>query len=289
LESVGDSSNYVSEILRILRLKASEILPYLHKQLYARTFCDNLVDAMASLYISNIGMCKPVSEAGAEQMLLDYYALKEGLLKIPNAGAEDGAQPPPAAFVKRATSSLSKIETLLKPLQVRPSPPEALVQAYLIHIGDRSEANFKKILELKGMVRKDQSSLIDIFNAHAGAPNYANLPASSPLVANLQVTEGRHASSGLASFRDATGTPSLGGGRFDPSTFGTAIMNAAREGVDRFGSPAVGTSGRKSLDEGIAADATQHTAATNLNENLKNIGKFFRRDTGGFRGFGSKG
>jgi hypothetical protein len=62
-------------------------------------------------------------------------------------------------------------------------------------------------------------------------------------------------------------------------------MNAAREGVDRFGSPTVGTS----LDEGVAADATQHTAATNLNENLKNIGKFFRRDTGGFRGFGSKG
>lgn len=290
LESVGDSSNYVSEILRILGLKASEILRYLHKQAYARTFCDNLVDAMASLYISNIGMCKPVSETGAEQMLLDYYALKEGLLKIPNVNAEDGAQPPPTAFVKRATSSLSKIETLLKPLQVRPSPPEALVQAYLIHVGDRSEANFKKILELKGTARKDQPSLIDIFNAHAGAPNYANLPASSPLVANLQITEGRHASSGLASLRDAAGTPGLGGGRFDPSTLGTAIMNAAREGVDRFGSPAVGTSTRRSLDEGVAgqhADGTQHTAATNLNENLKNIGKFFRRDTAGFRGFGS--
>lgn len=291
LESVGDSSTYISEFLRILRLKSSEILRYLHKPVYARTFCDNLVDGMATLYVANIGICKPVSEVGAEQMLLDYYALKEGLLKIPNVNADEGAPPPPAAYIKRATHSLAKIETLLKPLQVRPSPPEALVQAYLIHIGDRSEANFRKILDLKGTLRKDQPTLVDIFNAHSGAPNYANLPASSALVSNLQITEGKHPTSGLASLRDATGTPSLAGGRFDPSTFGTAIMNAAREGVDRFGSPALGTSGRRSLDEAVPGqhtDGVQHTAATNLNENLKNIGKFFRRDTGGFRGFGSK-
>jgi len=290
LESVGDSSTYIAEILRILQLRSSEILHYLHKPVYARTFCDNLVDGMASLYITNIGLCKPVSEVGAEQMLLDYYALREGLLKVPNINAEEGAPPPPAAFTKRATNSLSKIEMLLKPLQVRPSPPEALVQAYLIHIGDRSEANFKKILDLKGTPRKDQPNLVDIFNAHSGASNYANLPVSSPLVANLQISEGKHPTSGLASVRDATGAPGLGG-RFDAATFGTAIMNAAREGVDRFGSPSLGASTRKSLDEampGQQADGSQHSATTNLNENLKNFGKFFRRETGGFRGFGSK-
>jgi len=292
LESVGDSSTYIAEVLRILQLRSSEILHYLHKPVYARTFCDNLVDGMASLYVTNIGLCKPVSEVGAEQMLLDYYALREGLLKVPNINAEEGAPPPPAAFIKRATNSLSKIETLLKPLQVRPAPPEALVQAYLIHIGDRSEANFKKILDLKGTPRKDQPTLVDIFNAHSGASNYASLPVSSPLIANLQISEGKHPTPGLTSVREVTGTPGLGGGRFDPATFGTAIMNAAREGVDRFGSPSLGTSARRSSDEaapGQQADGSQYSAATNLNENLKNIGKFFRRETGGFRGFVSKG
>lgn len=72
-------------------------------------------------------------------------------------------------------------------------------------------------------------------------------------------------------------TPNLGGGRFDPAGLGNAMLGAVREGVDRFGSPAPGQEG-----SGVGEKEGQ----TKLNENLKNIGKFFRRDVGGFRGFG---
>jgi hypothetical protein len=180
---------------------------------------------------------------------------------------------------------MSKIDQLLKTLQVRPSPPEALVQAYLIHIGDRSEANFRKILELKGIRKQDHASLIDLFNAHSGSPNYANLPASSPLLTpiNLSAPQGTSAIAGL-NVKTQT---------FDASTFGSALMNAAREGVDRFGSPSLGvaTGGHArtasndvaSPDGSAAAVIGGAGAATaaGLNENLKNIGKFFRRDVGG--------
>jgi hypothetical protein len=53
---------------------------------------------------------------------------------------------------------MGRLDPLLKTLQVRSSPPEALVQAYLIHIGDRSDTNFRKILELKGVRKQDQTA-----------------------------------------------------------------------------------------------------------------------------------
>lgn len=173
---------------------------------------------------------------------------------------------------------MSKIDPLLKTLQVRPLPPEALVQAYLIHIADKSDTNFRKILDLKGIRKTDQTQLLDLFAAFRASPNHENLVQNSPLLTPLQI-QSAHIGTGIGSLGNAAGvmgTPSLGGGRFDPSGFGSAIMNAARDGVDRFGSPGPG---QQSAAEGAEQKG-------NLNENLKNIGKFFRRDVGGFRGFG---
>lgn len=68
MESVGDQSSYVGEMTRRVDTKASEILGMLHKQQYARAFCDNVVELIANTYISNIFQCKPISEVGAEQV-----------------------------------------------------------------------------------------------------------------------------------------------------------------------------------------------------------------------------
>lgn len=138
----------------------------------------------------------------------------------------------------------------------------------MIHIADRSENNFKKILELKGIRKQDQASLLDLFRAHCGAPSYAKLLETGTILTNLQLNP---AAQGPNSAIAATTAP-----KFDASTFGSALMNVAREGVDRFGSPSLGSS--SSPDPGSAnADG----GTSQLNENLKNIGKFFRRDVGG--------
>lgn len=68
LESVGDQSPYVGELLRNVRTRGAEILGLLHKQQYARAFCDNLVELLANAFITNIVQCRPVSEVGAEQV-----------------------------------------------------------------------------------------------------------------------------------------------------------------------------------------------------------------------------
>ncbi|KAF2400318.1 hypothetical protein EJ06DRAFT_549039 [Trichodelitschia bisporula] len=265
LDSVGDQSSYVTEMLRIIKESCTATLLLLHKPQYARAFCDHVVDAVVGLFLTSVMQCKPVVEVGAEQMLLDAYTLKKPLLELPTLTAP-GTQPP-AAFTKRATIALSKLDPLLKTLQVRPHPPEALVQAYLIHIGDRSEANFRKVLELKGVRRPEHAALVDLFNAHAAGSSYAHLPAANPVLAGLTLAPPQP--------KEATLAPQQ---RFDAGAFGSALINVAREGVDRFGSPVLGGAGQGKEVE----------AGTQLNENLKSIGKFFRRDTG-FGRFGSKG
>ncbi|KAL8706724.1 MAG: hypothetical protein Q9201_000249 [Fulgogasparrea decipioides] len=310
LESVGDQSSWVAEMVRVIKHKAAEILGMLHKQQYARAFCDNLVDSIANVFIVNIFQCKPVSEVGAEQMLLDSYALKKGceeLLTI-NGAANT---PLPAGYIKRVNQTMSRLNPILKTLQVRPSPPEALVQAYLIHIADKSDTNFRKILDLKGLRKQDHSHLIELFQAHRASPRNEKLPQTSALLTPLTVTG---VSTGGAGPTIASSIGSLPGAatlstsnlpaRFDPSTFGNAIMNAARDGVDRFGTPNLGGStpaahtplgamsppsqqgqpGRASFEVPTAA---MGVGAANLNENLRNIGKFFKRDMGGFGRFGS--
>jgi vacuolar protein sorting-associated protein 53 len=192
-------------------------------------------------------------------------------------------------FVKRATQSTSKIDSLLKTLQVRPSPPEALVQAYLIHIADRSDVNFKKILDIKGIRKIEQSSLVDLFNAHCQSDVNQRLPLTSALMTSLQSLAGNPSSLSGSVVANAvskdsharsnsSGSP-MGGNRFDPSTFGSAIMNAAREGVDRLGSPIGGESAS-------AGDRLNDSGpGSNLNENLKNFGRFFKREGGAFGRF----
>jgi hypothetical protein len=103
LESVGDQSTYVSELLRNAKETSGEILKYLHKQQYARAFCDNLVDLMATTYIANIVQCKPISEAGAEQMLLDSYVLKKGFTELPTLNEEPGTAPPSRYVISEST------------------------------------------------------------------------------------------------------------------------------------------------------------------------------------------
>ncbi|GBF60474.1 vacuolar protein sorting-associated protein [Trichophyton mentagrophytes] len=318
-DGVGDQSPYVEVLLSNLKSISDETLGMLHKQQYQRAFADNLVEHTSTSYISNIYQCKPVSEAGAEQMLLDSYGIKTGLTGL--------LSPAPTAFIKRVHQSFQKIDTLLKTLQVRAVPPEALVQAYLIHIADRNDNNFRKILDIKGIRSKqEQNRLVELFQAHKTSNRHApNLQESNPLISYLQppappapaaptVAQGL----GLANLGGTTASSSGANAlptRFDPSMLGSALISAARDGVDRLGTPGLGNlgntpggisggsgravagsvaqsgSGTPLSNQNISstgqnADASEgaSSAAANLNENLKNIGKFFRRDLSGLGG-----
>lgn len=162
---------------------------------------------------------------------------------------------------------MTRIDPLLKTLQVRPSPPEGLVQAYLIHIGDKSDSNFKKILELKGVRKQDQPHLLELFQIHREGSTNDKLVAQSALLASLMNTPGMGSTVGSIN-PSAALMAAQGAARFDAASLGEKLLSAARDGVERIGTPAQqGASGQQ--------------AAATMNENLKNFGKFFRRDIGG--------
>ncbi|KAK7986929.1 hypothetical protein PG988_001917 [Apiospora saccharicola] len=294
MESVGDQSSYVGEVVRQVNTKTEEILAVVVKPQYARAFADNLVEHLSTTYISNIVQCRPVSEVGAEQMLLDKYVLTkafENLLSYHNPSSE--AHVPPAGFVKRVNAAMTRIDPLLKTLQVRPSPPEGLVQAYLIHIGDRSDTNFKKILELKGVRKQDHGHLLELFTIHRDSASNDKLLQQSPLLTPLLSSNGL-GSTGLGISVGNTGLGIGGSGagaaqRFDPTSLGEKLLNAARDGVERIGTPSAqqgGGSGGPGGSSGAGGNGAAGGGA--INDNLKNFGKFFRRDIGG-SGSGSGG
>ncbi|GAW11374.1 hypothetical protein ANO14919_007180 [Xylariales sp. No.14919] len=281
MESVGDQSSYVGELVSHVNAKTEEILGIVVKPQYARAFADNLVEHIANTYIANIVQCRPVSEVGAEQMLLDKYVLTkafENLLSYHNpSSSSTPSSTSSASFVKRVNNTMTRIDPLLKTLQVRPSPPEGLVQAYLIHIGDRSDTNFRKILELKGVRKTDQPHLVELFGIHRdAAPSTGGnkLVAQSPLLTPLLMSSGLGSSSLVGGLNaTASATPA----RFDPTSLGEKLLSAARDGVERIGTPSgVQMQGAAGGNGGASAVGGQNAAS--INENLRNFGKFFRRD-----------
>ena len=227
-------------------------------------------------------------------MLLDVYNLKRGFENLPSLGSNKKTATP-TTYLKRVNQATSRIDPILKTLQVRPSPPEALVQAYLIHIADKSDNNFRKIIELKGLKKQESSQLLELFQAHRSSPKNDSLAQSSPVLTPLNVGSGPSAvPSGLGSLSHAASlsTSNLPG-RFDPTNFGNALMTAARDGVDRFGSGA-GTPSESRLTSpppptnrrALSPDTQVNASTGNLNENLRNIGKFFKvtNNIGGFGG-----
>lgn len=287
LDSVGDQSPYIGELTRAIATRTREILALIHKHQYARALTDHIVDALATAFTATIAVAKPISEAGAEQLLLDAHALKQCLAELPSLAP--GAPPPtiPATHTRRVATTMSRVDALLKTLQVRASPAEALVQAYLIHVADGNEANFRRVLDLKGISRqKDQAPLVELFNAFRAAR--PDLPASSAVLAPLAAAgAGSPAppAPGTAAAQTAAG-------------FGASLLSAARDGVDRLGgggggatpAPAsdVAGAGPPSRTGSPALGGAEVEAPRNLNENLRGIGKFFRRDMSGFGRFGGR-
>lgn len=225
-------------------------------------------------------------------MLLDKYVLIQGFSTLLSHSPAATSHGPSTSFVKQVNQSMGRLDPLLKTLQVRPSPAEGLVQAYLIHIGDKSESNFKKILELKGVRKPDQPHLVVLFQIHRDSPRDGSgeLVQNSPLLTPLVIGSG-DGKGGIAGLG-----PAIASGVYPPglsarnaSAFGEKLFSAARDGVERIGSgtgtPALsGSSNAVPQREGSMDMGTEGDAKATLNENLRNIGKFFRRDMSGFGG-----
>ncbi|KAE8677387.1 Vacuolar protein sorting-associated protein 53 B [Hibiscus syriacus] len=92
------------------------------------------------------------------QMLLDTQAVKTILLEIPSLGRQTSGA---AGYSKFVSREMSKAEALLKVIL---SPVDSVADTYRALLPEGTPMEFQRILELKGLKKSDQQSILDDFN-----------------------------------------------------------------------------------------------------------------------------
>ncbi|GAB4830381.1 HIT domain protein [Ancistrocladus abbreviatus] len=159
LESVGDQSEYVNGINTILTTSVP-VLGSLLSPIHFEFFLDKLASSLGPHFYLNIFKCKQISETGAQQMLLDTQAVKTILLEVPSLGRQTSGAANYSKFVSR---EMSKAEALLKVIL---SPVDSVADTYRALLPEGTPAEFQRILELKGLKKADQQTILDDFNKH---------------------------------------------------------------------------------------------------------------------------
>ncbi|OWM73150.1 hypothetical protein CDL15_Pgr001264 [Punica granatum] len=154
LESVGDQSGYVNNINLMLN-NSIPVLGSLLSSIYFQFFLDKLASSLGPRFFSNIFKCRQISETGAQQ----------------TSSA--------ANYTKFVSREMSKAEALLKVIL---SPVDSVADTYRALLPEGTPMEFQRVLELKGLKKADQQSILDDFNKHG--PGITQPPASvAPAVA----------------------------------------------------------------------------------------------------------
>ncbi|KAI8584232.1 hypothetical protein K450DRAFT_218778 [Umbelopsis ramanniana AG] len=184
VESVGDQSSYVSDLQSCLVNSITIMGKTIGTKRYFRTFCDRFVEAFVTRHLANITRCRPISEVGAEQMLLDIHALKTTIMDMPFMGTE-GSVAVPASFAKLVNRGFNRMETLLKAVMTPSDPVEGFIESYIFLIADKSTNNFQKIMDIKGIRKADQPQVMEAFQKRISSAE--TLADSSDILGKLDL------------------------------------------------------------------------------------------------------
>uniref|UniRef100_H2UXL7 Vacuolar protein sorting-associated protein 53 homolog n=1 Tax=Takifugu rubripes TaxID=31033 RepID=H2UXL7_TAKRU len=170
VEHVGDQSPYVTSI--IMHIKQN--VPILRDNLastrkYFTQFCIKFTNSFIPKFINYIFRCKPISMVGAEQLLLDTHSLKTVLLDMPSIGSQV-LRKAPASYTKIVVKGMTRAEMILKVVMAPHEPPVVFVDNYIKLLADGNPETFQKILDMKGLKRSEQSSMLELFRQRLPTP-----------------------------------------------------------------------------------------------------------------------
>lgn len=181
VEHVGDQSPYVTSV--ILHIKQN--VPIIRDNLastrkYFTQFCIKFANSFIPKFITHLFKCKPISMVGAEQLLLDTHSLKMVLLDLPSIGSQV-VRKAPASYTKIVVKGMTRAEMILKVVMAPHEPSVVFVDNYIKLLTDCSTETFQKILDMKGLKRSEQSSMLELFRQRLPTPP-AGPEASSSLL-----------------------------------------------------------------------------------------------------------
>ncbi|KAM5180914.1 vacuolar protein sorting-associated protein 53 homolog [Mantella aurantiaca] len=170
VEHVGDQSPYVTSI--ILHIKQN--VPIIRDNLastrkYFTQFCIKFANSFIPKFINHLFKCKPISMVGAEQLLLDTHSLKTVLLDLPSIGSQV-IRKAPASYTKIVVKGMTRAEMILKVVMAPHEPSVVFVDNYIKLLADCNTETFQKILEMKGLKRSEQSSMLELFRQRLPTP-----------------------------------------------------------------------------------------------------------------------
>nr|XP_012317201.1 vacuolar protein sorting-associated protein 53 homolog isoform X2 [Aotus nancymaae] len=179
VEHVGDQSPYVTSV--ILHIKQN--VPIIRDNLastrkYFTQFCIKFANSFIPKFITHLFKCKPISMVGAEQLLLDTHSLKMVLLDLPSIGSQV-VRKAPASYTKIVVKGMTRAEMILKVVMAPHEPLVVFVDNYIKLLTDCNTETFQKILDMKGLKRSEQSSMLELLRQRLPAPPSGAESASS--------------------------------------------------------------------------------------------------------------
>ncbi|KAI8031448.1 Vacuolar protein sorting-associated protein 53 A [Camellia lanceoleosa] len=217
-----DSMGYINSINMVLT-SSIPVLGSLLSPIYFQFFLDKLASSLGPRFYANIFKCKHISETGAQQMLLDTQAIKTILLDIPSLGRQTSGAASYSEFVSR---EMSKAEALLKVIL---SHVDSVADTYRALLPEGTPLEFQRILELKGMKKADQQSILDDFTKRGSGINQPpHMVAQSVVVPSVPTAP-------MASTMSTPGSVGVIASREDVLTRAAALgRGAAITGFKRF-------------------------------------------------------
>uniref|UniRef100_A0A8B9HH18 Vacuolar protein sorting-associated protein 53 homolog n=1 Tax=Astyanax mexicanus TaxID=7994 RepID=A0A8B9HH18_ASTMX len=170
VEHVGDQSPYVTSV--IMHIKQN--VPIIRDNLaatrkYFTQFCIKFTNSFIPKFINHLFRCKPISMVGAEQLLLDTHSLKTVLLDLPSIGSQV-LRKAPASYTKIVVKGMTRAEMILKVVMAPHEPPVVFVDNYIKLLADGNPETFQKILDMKGLKRSEQNSMLELFRQRLPTP-----------------------------------------------------------------------------------------------------------------------
>ncbi|KAK7794507.1 hypothetical protein R5R35_004724 [Gryllus longicercus] len=168
-ETVGDQSGYVTAVTAHLK----QTVPVVRENLassrkYFTQFCVKFANSFIPSLLKQLSKCRNVSTVGAEQLLLDTHMLKTALLELPSLGCSVSRKAP-ASYTKVVVQGMARAEMLLKVVMVPSEPAAAFLEQFCKLLPDATEAELRKLLEMKGMKSHEYKNILDLYRNHQQA------------------------------------------------------------------------------------------------------------------------
>uniref|UniRef100_A0A914HZG1 Ribosome biogenesis protein NOP53 n=1 Tax=Globodera rostochiensis TaxID=31243 RepID=A0A914HZG1_GLORO len=163
IDQVGDESSYVSTIRKNLRASVPLIRDYFSdRRKYFAHFCLKLATQLVNRFLGAIFKCRPISIAGAEQLLLDTHSLKTFLLNLPSVESAIVTKPP-TQYTAILNKGMTKAEMILKALMADKTNQEEFVAHFARILPDSDAAELQRILEMRPIRKTEQNQIIRIY------------------------------------------------------------------------------------------------------------------------------